>query len=140
MSYLKRFCLLLAVLFMSASSADAQDLRNAGMVLLGRIESDGVLRDGRNVLLGRFERNGSIRNERGQLVGYVDADGVVRDKSRVLVGRINGDGTVRDHRNVLVGRIENGRVRYSSNVLIGYAQGVPLIQAAVYFFFNPFGR
>ena len=61
----------------------------------------------------------------------------IRNSSNSTVGKIESDGTIRNSSNSYMGKVEqDGTVRNSSNSTIGYARGVPMRYAALYFFFN----
>lgn len=64
----------------------SQDLRNSSNMLIGKVESDGIVRDRSNMMIGK-----------------VDGDGEVKDRNNMQVGRVNPDGTVVDRHNMTVG-------------------------------------
>ena len=116
-----------------------QNIRNGSNVLVGKIEANGVVRDGSNMTIGKIESDGTIRDKYNMLVGKVETNGAVRDKNNMTIGRIESDGTVRDRNNMMMGRIgADGTVRNRDNMTIGYARGVPMAYATVFFFFNLF--
>ena len=79
----------------------------------------------------------TIRNSSNSTVGKIESDGTIRNSSNSYIGKIESDGTVRNSSNSYMGKVEtDGTVRNSSNSTIGYARGVPMRYAALYFFFN----
>lgn len=81
----------------------------------------------------------TIRNNNNSTVAKIDNDGTVRNSNNSVIGRISSNGDIRDSNNHYLGKIESdGTVRDSNNHTIGYAKGVPMKYAAVYFFFGFF--
>ena len=118
-----------------------QDIRNSSKMLVGRIEANGMVRDCNYMTVGKIESDGDVRDKNYMLVGKVETNGTIRDKNNMTIGRIEADGTVRDRNNMMMGRIgADGTVRNRDNMTIGYAKGVPMAYAAVFFFFNLLGR
>ena len=123
---MKKLLLLLA-LGMTTLSMNAQDLRNSSNSYIGKIESDGTVRNSSNSCIGKIERDGTIRNS--------------SNASNSSIGKVESNGTVRNGSNSSIGKIESdGTVRNSSNSCIGYAKGVPVRYAAVFFFFDFFKK
>ena len=138
-SLLKLFAMAL-LLFMAVNVAQdgyAQTIRNSSNSTVGKIESDGTIRNSSNSYIGKIESNGDIRDSSNRLIGKISSNGEVRNSSNSYIGKIESDGTVRNSSNSYMGKVESdGTVRNSSNSTIGYARGVPMRYAALYFFFN----
>ena len=65
----------------------------------------------------------------------------LRNANNSTIGKIESDGTVRNSSNSTSGKIESdGTVRNSNNATIGYAKGVPVRYAALFFFFDFFKK
>ena len=47
-------------------------------------------------LVGKIESNGTVRNSSGNSIGKVESDGTVRNGSGSSVGKVESDGTVRN--------------------------------------------
>ena len=104
---------------------------------IGKIESDGTVRNASNMKIGCFDR-GVIRDASNMKIGSIDGS-TIRDKSNMKIGSVESDGTVRDASNMKIGSVErNGTVRDKSNMKIGSVEGVNQTYAAVFYFFNLF--
>lgn len=69
--------------------------------------------------------------------GMVVEAQTIRNSNNSTLATVGSDGTIRNSSNSVIARISsNGDIRDSNNHTIGYAQGVPIKYAAVYFFFN----
>ena len=65
----------------------------------------------------------------------------LRNANNSSIGKIESNGTVRNSSNSTSGKIESdGTVRNSNNATIGYAKGVPVRYAALFFFFDFFKK
>ena len=133
----KRIALLLLSLFCITVVGFAQICRDKNNMTIGRIESDGTVRNASNMKIGCFDR-GVIRNASNMKIGRIEGS-TIRDKSNMKIGYIESDGTVRDASNLKIGIVErNGTIRNKSNMKIGSADGVNPTYAAVFYFFNLF--
>ena len=56
--------------------------------------------NGQNI--GRIDSDGTIRNYNGSQLGKVYSDGVVRNSNGAQVGKIESDGTIRDKNNSII--------------------------------------
>ena len=93
-------------------------------------------RDKNNMTVGKIESDGTVRNARNMKIGSIDGK-TIRDARNMKVGTIDSDGTVRDTRNMKIGTVDrNGTVRDKSNMKIGSVCGVDPTYAAVLFFFD----
>ena len=69
----------------------------------------------------------------------MESDGDIRDHNHSYLGKVESNGTVRNRNNSYLGKVENdGTVRDNNHRVMGYAKGVPVRYAAVFFFFNFF--
>ena len=83
--------------------------------------------------------NGDIRDGNNHYLGKVESDGDIRDSNNSYLGKIESSGTVRNRNNSYMGKVDSdGTVRNSNNSVIGYAKGVSMKYAAIYFFFDLF--
>ena len=135
----KRIAVLLLTLFCTAIVSFAQTCRGKNNMTIGKIESDGTVRNASNMKIGCFDR-GVIRDASNMKVGSIDGS-IIRDKNNMKIGSIESNGTVRDASNMKIGSVEsNGTVRDGSNMKIGSVEGVNQTYAAVFYFFNLFNR
>lgn len=133
----KRIAVLLLTLFCTAIVSFAQTCRDKNNMTIGKIESDGTVRNASNMKIGCFDR-GVIRDASNMKIGSIDGS-TIRDKSNMKIGSVESDGTVRDASNMKIGSVErNGTVRDKSNMKVGSADGVNATYAAVFYFFNLF--
>ena len=80
---------------------------------------------------------GEVCDNSNRYLGKVESDGTVRDRNHAFRGKIESNGTVRGQNNFMLGKVDSdGAVRDTSNRIIGYAKGVPMQYAALYFFFE----
>lgn len=127
------------IILMNCATAYTQDLRNSSNILVGRIESDGIVRDQTNMMIGKIGSDGTILNQNYMTVGKIEKDGTIRDRSNMMIGKVDGDGKVKDRNNILIGRVKpDGTVVDRHNMTVGYAKGLPAAYAAVFYFFKLF--
>ena len=82
-----------------------------------------------------------LRNANNSTIGKIESDGTVRNANNSSIGKIESNGTVRNSSNSTSGKIESDEtVRNSNNATIGYAKGVPVRYAALFFFFDFFKK
>ena len=67
-------------------------------------------RDNNNMLLGKVESDGTIRNANNMRL----SDGVVRDNNNMRLGTISSDGTIRDNNNMRIGTASGINTRYAA--------------------------
>lgn len=67
----------------------AQTCRDKNNMTIGKIESDGTVRNASNMKIGCFDR-GVIRDASNMKIGSVEKNGTVRDKSNMKVGSVEG--------------------------------------------------
>ena len=135
----KRLTLLFLMVLCMTTVSLAQTCRDKNNMTIGKIESDGTVRNVSNMKIGCFDR-GVIRDASNMKVGSIDGS-TIRDKSNMKIGSVDSDGTVRDASNMKIGSVErNGTVRDKSNMKVGSADGVNPTYAAVFYFFNLFNR
>ena len=85
------------VLLIEASLiCDAQSFCNQSNMLVGKIESGGIVRDKNNMMVGKFASDGDVMNKNNMLVGKIEKNGSIKDKKNMTIGRVKSDGTVRD--------------------------------------------
>lgn len=120
-------------------TGQAQAIRNSNNSAIATIESDGTVRNGNNSYHGKIERDGTIRGSNNAYLGKIESDGTVRGSNNSYLGKVESDGTVRGSNNAYLGKVESdGTVRDSSNRTLGYAKGVAMRHAALFFFFSFF--
>ena len=125
------FCLLLL-----CSGAYAQRISDSGYRTIGYIQSDGTIQDASYRITGHFKSDGTIQDSSYRIVGYLKG-GTVQDKSYRIIGHIKNDGTVQDSSYRIIGHIKSdGTIQDASYRIVGHADGIPLYQAAYYFFFR----
>jgi hypothetical protein len=133
----KFWVILLLFMLSTSQTVEAQDLRGKTNALIGRIQSDGVVRNSSNAQIGKIDANGAIRDRRNAQIGKIDSDGIIRDRSNAQIGKVDSNGVVRDRSNAQIGKIDaDGVVRDRSNAQIGSAKGIKREWAAVVFFFD----
>ena len=133
--YMKRLILTI-VMILSLGSIQAQTIRNSNNSVLVTINSNGEVRNSNNSLVARINSNGDIKDPNNRLIAKID-DNTVRNSNNSVLGYINNDGTVKNSNLSVLGRVySDGTVRNANNSVIGYAKGVPMKYAAIYFFFN----
>ena len=134
---MRRIFFTLLMLFGFLCSGLAQTCKDKNNMTIGKIESDGTVRNASNMKIGCFDR-GVIRDASNMKIGSIDGS-IIRDKSNMKIGSVESDGTVRDASNMKIGSVErNGTVRDKSNMKVGSADGVNATYAAVFYFFNLF--
>jgi len=130
----------IAVILAAGMGAQAQDLDllNAKREMIGRINSDGTVRDAKLIVVGKFNSDGSVRNAKLEQIGKIDADGTMRDVKLIVIGKTGDDGIVRDAKMSQIGKIEyDGTVRDAKMTQIGVGRGSNINKkwlAAVFFF------
>ena len=125
----------LCMLLLSAG-AYAQRISDSGYRTIGYIQSDGTIQDASYRITGHFKRDGTIQDSSYRIVGYLKG-GTVQDKSYRIIGHIKNDGTVQDSSYRIIGHIKSdGTIQDASYRIVGHADGIPLYQAAYYFFFR----
>ena len=131
----------LLMFFFVITSCQGQTIRDNSNMLVGKIETNGIVRDRNNMMIGKFESDGDVRNKNNMLVGKIEKNGTIRDRNNMTIGKVESDGIVRDRNNMMVGKVKSdGAVIDSNNMTIGYAKDVPVVYAAVFFFFNMFEK
>ena len=86
--------------------------------------------------IGKIESNGTVRNASGSSIGKIESDGTIRNGSGSSIGKVESDGTVRNSSGSKIGKVESdGTVRNGNGSSIGKVQGVPRQWVAAYFFF-----
>ncbi|MDY6409293.1 MAG: hypothetical protein SPK71_05560 [Prevotella sp.] len=86
---MKKFILLFLMLMCMASVCLAQTCRDKNNMTVGKIESDGTVRNARNMKIGSIDGK-TIRDARNMKIGTVDRNGTVRDKSNMKIGSVSG--------------------------------------------------
>ncbi len=133
----KRLLASLLMLTCFMSTIMGQTCRDKNNMTIGKIESDGTVRNSSNLKIGCFDRN-VIRDASNMKVGSIDG-GTIRNKNNMKIGLVESNGIVRDAYNMKIGSVESdGAVRDASNMKIGSAEGVNKTYAAVFFFFDLF--
>ena len=124
------------MLFMLCTAlCPAQMIRNSNQSVMAKVDADGTVRNSNNSVIARISGNGDIRDSNNHLLGRIGSSGDVRNSNNSYLGKIEGNGIVRNSNNSLLGKVErDGTVRDSNNHVIGYARGVPMRYAAVYFY------
>ena len=134
---MKKLLIILSFVLCVATAGHAQEIRNTSNAVVAKIESDGTVRDKSNFMVARINDKGEVRDASNRYLGKIEADGTVRDKSNFSIGKIESNGTVRARNNFALGKVDSdGAVRDTSNRIIGYAKGVPMRYAALFFFFG----
>jgi intracellular multiplication protein IcmE len=107
--------------------------------VIGRLGSDGKVRNGNGEIIGQVGPDGLVRaldgsvigsaalpatgdsiyDATGHLIGHVDADGKVRNASGVVIGAVGADGIVRDSQGKIIGKTGVNKV----GALVYDAQG-----------------
>ena len=73
---MKKLILFAVLLSLVTLTAGAQDLKNSNNSTIGKIESDGTVRDRSNSYLGKIESDGTVRDKSNRSIGK--ADGIER--------------------------------------------------------------
>ena len=68
--------------------ANAQSIRNSSNMLVGKIETNGIVRDKNNMTIGKFESDGDVRYRNNMLVGKIEANGTIRDRNNMIIGKV----------------------------------------------------
>jgi len=106
--------------------------------LLGDYQSSGQVtltdQNGNVFHVATFEANGDVRNNAGKKVGKIEPDGTIRGLDGAVVGSFVAP-FVRGKYGEKIGTVQGGEVRDESGRKIGTYNGVPAIDAAVFFFF-----
>jgi hypothetical protein len=130
---MKRY--LLIIFLFIALKDNAQVLQGADMNKVATIKPDGTVLDEADKLAGHIKKDGMVTDKQSVITGYIKADGTIENEAHAIVGYVQNDGTVLDKDKKTIGSIKEGVVTSASNETIGYAKGVPVKWAAVYFFF-----
>lgn len=134
-------CLLLVGVDARGQEACSLVVRGAGSSTVGRIDSDGAIRDASGRNIGRF-KGGTVRNGSGSSIGRIDQNGTVRDRSGSTIGRVEDDGDMRNANGSFIGKITSGgAVRNKNGASRGrfdnYVPACRHVAAAYLFFFDP---
>jgi len=92
----------------AAGSSDNGNVRNAVGTegqLIGKIDSDGLVRDASGNIIGRVNTNGMIVDNDGNIVGVADNQRVVLDENGNVIGYVNADGNVVDKDGNVIGKV-----------------------------------
>lgn len=122
------------------TSANAQVLRDAtNDNTVGRIASNGIVRDNAFRSMGSFDPDGTVRDAKGAEVGKIVRLEIF-DTNGNRLGYINTDGTVRDGNSNRLGHINlnDGKVTDAEHHTLGYARGIRVDWIACYYFFGFF--
>lgn len=119
---------------------DAQNLRNANYVQLGKISANGTVRNAQFITVGYFNPDGSISDRNRNKVGRISSDMQVYDASGKRIGYITVDGAVHDGESRVIGHIDRktGKVSDGDYNAVGYAENLNIVWIACYYFFNFF--
>ena len=82
--------LLLSLVLMTLTSlfnVHAQSCYNSYNSQIGKIESDGTIRDRYNSTVGKFESNGTVRDRYNSTLGKVEKDGTIRNRYNSSIGK-----------------------------------------------------
>jgi hypothetical protein len=118
-----------------ASEMNAQALLGPEMNKVGMIKPDGTVLDESDKLAGRIKKDGMVTDKQSVITGYIKEDGTIENEAHSVVGYVQNDGTILDKDKKVLGYIKEGVVTGGNNETIGYAKGVPVKWAAVYYFF-----
>ena len=131
--------LAIAGMWMTASAQVLRDATNDNTV--GRISSNGIVRDAALHSVGTFDADGTVRNALGTAVGKIVRLEIF-DPAGTRVGYINTDGTVRDGNSVKLGHVNlsDGKVTDAQQRVLGYARGIRVDWIACYYFFGFFKK
>ncbi len=131
---------LLVAGFATTNGLQAQTLRNANYVQLGKISANGTVRNAQFVTVGYFNTDGSISDRNRNKVGRISGDMQVYDASGKRVGYITVDGAVHDGESRVIGHIDRktGKVSDGDYNAVGYAENLNIVWIACYYFFNFF--
>ena len=69
------------ILITSVFSVNAQSFYGSNGQNIGRIDSDGTIRNFNGSSIGKIDKDGIIRNSNGAQVGKIDSDGTIRDRN-----------------------------------------------------------
>lgn len=129
---MKRTSLQIAAMLMTCMASYSQDLRNSSNMLIGKIESDGIVRDQTNMMIGKIRSDGTIANRNNMIVGKIEKDGTIRDCSNMKIGKVNSDGEVKDSNNMQIGRVKaDGTVVDRNNMTIGFYKNLGFMKMPV---------
>ena len=127
------FSMLLGVL----GICNAQTINAPNNVILLKVDHDGTVRKPNDAVIARISSDGDLRDQHNRLLLKMCSNGDIRMPNNVCIGKVESDGTVRKSNNVKLGKVESdGTVRDKDNRKLGTAKDVPVMFAAVYFFFN----
>ena len=76
------------ILITSVFSVNAQSFYGSNGQNIGRIDSDGTIRDRNNSSIGKVDSDGTVRNKYNASIGRIDRDGTVRDANGAQIGRV----------------------------------------------------
>jgi hypothetical protein len=130
---MKRY--LLIIFLFVAVRGNAQVLQGADMNKVATIKADGTVLDESDKLAGRIKKDGMVTDKQSVITGYIKDDGTIENEAHSTVGYVQTDGTILDKEKKVIGHIKEGVVTSASGETIGYAKGVNVKWAAVYFFF-----
>lgn len=137
--YVTMMVLALAGLWMSSNAQVLRDASNDKTV--GRISSNGMVRDDGFHSVGSFDADGTVRNAAGEAVGKIVRLEIF-DTAGNRLGYINTDGTVRDGNSNKLGHVNlnDGKVTDAEHHVMGYARGIRVDWIACYYFFDLFKK
>ncbi len=113
----------------------SQALLGPEMNQVGMIKPDGTVLDEAGKLAGRIKKDGMVTDKQSIITGYIKDDGAIENEKHSAVGYVQNDGSILDKDKKVIGYIKEGVVSSANNETIGYAKGVPVKWAAVYYFF-----
>ena len=76
-----RLIITLLMFLFVASPGYSQSFRDNNNMLLGKVESDGTVRNANNMRLGKIFEDGTIRDSNNMRLGTIEKDGTIRDKN-----------------------------------------------------------
>ncbi len=132
--------LLVTVLLATAWPAlPAQVLRDADFNSIGRINTNGMVRDEAGKSLGEFSADGTVIGRNGEVKGKISRLEIF-DTAGARIGYINSDGTVHDGESHELGTVSlgDGKVSDAKGSTLGFARGIRVDWIACYYFFHMF--
>ena len=87
---MKRLILFFLMVLCMATVSLAQTCRDKNNMTIGKIESDGIVRNASNMKIGSIESNGTVRDASNMKIGSVESNGTVRDGANMKIGSVEG--------------------------------------------------
>lgn len=139
MKTIVKYIIALVMLLAAWTGAQAQVLRDADFNSIGRINTNGMVRDEAGKALGEFSADGTVLGRSGKVMGKISRLEIFNPEG-VRIGYINSDGTVHDGESKALGTVSlgDGKVADAKGNTLGFARGIRVDWIACYYFFHMF--